>query len=117
MGLLAGFCKEINLEEFINQRLPKTSRKSNISNGALLVAMMLNGLGFVEQTLHTHPEYFTDKPVERLLGEGILALHINDDVMGCFLDDIGADFLQNWPRLTCQRHKISLLLKHDAHIT
>ena len=52
LGLVSGFCKEIGLDEFINQRMPKTSHKSNISNGTLLVAMMLNGLGFVGRTLH-----------------------------------------------------------------
>ncbi len=86
LGLVAGFCKGIGLEEFINQRMPKTSHKSNISNGTLLIAMMLNGLGFVGRTLHMYPEYFADKPVERLLGKDILASHINDDVMGRFLD-------------------------------
>ena len=86
LGLVAGFCKEIGLEEFINQQMPKTSHKSNISNGTLLVAMMLNGLGFVGRTLHMYPEYFADKPITRLLGKDILASHINDDVMGRFLD-------------------------------
>lgn len=86
LGLVAGFCKEIGLEEFINQRMPKTSHKSHISNGALLIAMILNGLGFVSRTLHMYPEYFADKPIERLIGKDILASHINDDVMGRFLD-------------------------------
>jgi len=35
-----------------------------------------------------YPEYFFDKPTERLLGEGILPAHINDDVMGRFLDSL-----------------------------
>ncbi len=50
--------------------------------------MILNGLGFVSRTLHMYPEYFSDKPTERLLGEGILPEHINDDVMGRFLDGL-----------------------------
>ncbi len=73
LGLIAGFCKDIGLEEVINQKLPKLSHRSKISNGALLNAMILNGLGFVGRTLHMCPEYFEDKPTERLLGEGILA--------------------------------------------
>ncbi|CAM2864532.1 DUF4277 domain-containing protein [Legionella worsleiensis] len=64
LGLVAGFCKEIGLNAFINQRMPKTSHKSHISNGALLIAMMLNGLGFVGRTFHMYPEYFADKPVD-----------------------------------------------------
>ena len=86
LGLVAGFCKEIGLADKINEKMPKQSHRSNISNGQLLVAMILNGLGFVSRTLHMYPEYFSDKPTERLLGEGILPEHINDDVMGRFLD-------------------------------
>lgn len=88
LGLVAGFCKAVGFEEMINTKLPKVSHKSHISNGTLLIAMILNGLGFVRRTLHLYPEYFAEKPTERLLGEGILPCHINDDVMGRFLDDI-----------------------------
>jgi transposase len=88
LGLVAGFCKEVGFEEMINTKLPKVSHKSNISNGTLLIAMILNGLGFVSRTLHLYPEYFAEKPTERLLGKGILPSHINDDVMGRFLDDL-----------------------------
>ena len=88
MGLVSCFCKEIGLEELINQRMPKKSHKSMISNGTLLVAMILNGLGFVSRTLHMYPEYFSEKPTERLLGKGILPCHINEDVMGRFLDSL-----------------------------
>ena len=88
LGLVSGFCKEIGLEELINNRMPKESHKSMISNGTLLVAMILNGLGFVSRTLHMYPEYFSEKPTERLLGKGILPSHINEDVMGRFLDSL-----------------------------
>jgi transposase len=36
--------------------------------------------------LHVYPEYFKEIPIERLLGEGIEANHINDDVLGRCLD-------------------------------
>lgn len=86
LGLVSAFCKDVGLEALINAQLPKGSHRSKISNGTLLVAMILNGLGFVSRTLHMYPEYFADKPTERLLGLGILPSHINDDVMGRFLD-------------------------------
>jgi len=37
--------------------------------------MVLNGLGFAEQALYLTPHFFRDKPVERLIGEGIEAEH------------------------------------------
>ena len=88
LGLVSGFCREIGLEELINQHMPKESHNSMISNGTLLIAMILNGLGFVSRTLHMYPEYFSEKPTERLLGKGILPSHINEDVMGRFLDSL-----------------------------
>jgi len=88
LGLISAFCKEINLVELINQQIPKTSHRSKISNGTLLLAMILNGLGFVSRTLHLYPDFFSEKPTERLLGTGILPCHINDDVMGRFLDSL-----------------------------
>ena len=50
--------------------------------------MILNGLGFVSRTLHMVPDYFSDKPVERLIGAGIKAEHINDDALGRLLDKL-----------------------------
>jgi transposase len=88
LGLVAGFCKEIGLEEWVNTHFPKDSHNSHMSNGQLFVAMLLNGLGFVSRTLHVYPEYFKDIPTERLLGAGVLPEHINDDLLGRFLDSL-----------------------------
>jgi hypothetical protein len=43
--------------------------------------MLLNGLGFTGRTLHMYSEFFDDKPVSRLIGEGIEASHTNDDAL------------------------------------
>ena len=88
LGLVAGFCKEIGLAEWVDTHFPKESHNSHITNGQLFVAMLLNGLGFVSRTLHVYPEYFKDIPTERLLGQGVLAQHINDDILGRFLDSL-----------------------------
>lgn len=69
-GLVAGFCKEINLAQIIDQALG-VSEKRNISFGQLFVAMLINGLGFTGRTLHMYSEYFEDKPLDRLLAPGI----------------------------------------------
>jgi transposase len=57
-----------------------------VSYGQIFTAMLLNGLGFTGQTLHMYSESFDDKPVSRLIGEGIDASHINDDALGRCLD-------------------------------
>ncbi|MFT5716064.1 MAG: hypothetical protein ACI9T7_000237 [Oleiphilaceae bacterium] len=42
------------------------------SYGQLVEARILNGFGFVDRILHMYPEFFTDQPVERLLGKGLI---------------------------------------------
>jgi len=41
LGLVAGFCNAVGVEEEIDAKLPKFSHKSNISNGKLLIAMLV----------------------------------------------------------------------------
>ena len=50
--------------------------------------MCLNGLGFNESRLYLYPQYFEKLPTERLLGDGVLPEHLNDDVLGRTLDKI-----------------------------
>ena len=88
LGLVSGICQEIGLVEFIDNSLPKQSDQKLISNGQLVLAMILNGLGFVGRTLHMYPEYFLERPVERLIGKGITSEMINDDALGRCLDQL-----------------------------
>jgi transposase len=57
-----------------------------VSNGKALEAMILNGLGFVNKRLYLVPQFFEDKPISRLLGEGFEASQFNDDRLGRALD-------------------------------
>jgi len=88
LGLVSALCRELGIAEFIDTQIPNQSEHRHISYGELLVAMILNGLGFVSRTLHMYPAYFADKPVERLLGAGIKPEHINDDALGRCLDKL-----------------------------
>ena len=88
LGLVSALCQELGIAEFIDNQIPNQSEYRHISYGQLLVAMILNGLGFVSRTLHMYPDYFADKPVERLLGAGIKPEHINDDALGRCLDKL-----------------------------
>jgi transposase len=48
--------------------------------------MILNGFGLSNRQLYLVPQYFENKPVEHLLGEGITADMLNDDYLGRTLD-------------------------------
>lgn len=86
LGLVAGMCKELKIAETINQFLPPTQKQ--VSHGTAVCAMILNGLGFVNQRLYLVPDFFRNKPVELLLGEGVTAEQLNDDTLGRTMDTI-----------------------------
>lgn len=90
LGLVSGMFDELGLGELIDQLIPQDHKKRNVSVGQAVKAMVLNGLGFMNRALYLTPKFFKDKPVDRLIGEGIEAFHLNDDVLGRALDDIFA---------------------------
>src|SRR5260221_3022612 len=48
--------------------------------------MVRNGLGCSNRRLYRVPQFFANKPVEHLLGPGIMAEDLNDDCLGRTLD-------------------------------
>lgn len=86
-GLVAGVFDQLGISEVIDDRLPK-SRHHKLSHSQVLKAMVLNGLGFVGQRLYLFPSFFENLPVDKLLGEGVVASDLNDDVLGRTFDAI-----------------------------
>ena len=87
LGLVSGTFDELGIADIIDTIIPK-SRSHNLPHSTVMKAMCLNGLGFNESRLYLYSNYFENLPTERLLGEGILPEHINDDVLGRTLDKI-----------------------------
>src|SRR6266700_6425930 len=89
IGIVAGVCKELNIAAIINKFLNKgLSRR--VTPGDAVVAMILNGLGFVNRTLYLTANFFKNKPVDKLLDiEGLLWSDLTDDTLGDALSDIG----------------------------
>jgi transposase len=84
LGIVAGVCREAGIAEWLDERAGDQRR--SVSMGTATVAMILNGLGFSNRQLYLVPQYFENKPVEHLLGEGITADMLNDDCLGRTLD-------------------------------
>lgn len=87
LGLIAGICDDLEIENIIDGMIEKDVREK-VSAGQIVKAIILNGLGFLSKPLYLFPQYFQDKPVEKLLGSGIKASEINDDKIGRVMDDI-----------------------------
>ena len=88
LGLVAGMCKELRITEYIDTLAPKNSDEANVSHGEAVVAMIINGLGFIGQSLHMFPRFFDNKPLDKLIREGIEPEHLNDKVLGRALDKL-----------------------------
>ena len=84
LGIVAGICQQIGLIEQIDNRVGELDRQ--VSVGEATQAMVLNGLGFTGRALYLMPEFFANKPVDMLIGEGISAEMLNDDSLGRALD-------------------------------
>jgi transposase len=84
LGIVAGVCHEIGVAAWLDQQEP--GNRQQVSVGSATVAMVLNGLGFSNRRLYLVPQFFADKPVEHLLGPGIMAEDLNDDCLGRTLD-------------------------------
>ena len=86
LGLVAAMCDELRIAERIDARIAQDQTDRHVSIGTAVKAMILNGLGFVNQRLYLVPHFFESKPTERLLGEGVRPEHLNDDTLGRALD-------------------------------
>lgn len=89
LGLIAAVIKKLNIIEKIDLKLPVSKEHGSIvTMGQRVAAMILNGLGFLNDRLYMHPIFFEDKPVAALLGENITFDNLNDDALGRALDSI-----------------------------
>lgn len=84
LGLVAGVCRKIDLIEQIDARVGPTERK--VSVGQAVQAMVLTALGFVGRPLYLTPEFFSNKPVDLLIGQALTFEDFNDDSWGRALD-------------------------------
>jgi len=87
LGLVAGVCDEIGLVDLID-KLTESDEQRKISVGLATKAMVLNGLGFANQTLYLTPNFFDKKPVDVLLGSEVLAKDLNSHSLGTALDEL-----------------------------
>lgn len=115
LGIVAGICNEIGLIEVIDEQIEDKGRK--VSVGQAVQAMILNGLGFVSRPLYLTPEFFHNKPVDLLVGEGLETQDLNDDCLGRALDklfDYGVTEL--FTKVSARAMGIFNIETHYAHL-
>jgi transposase len=91
LGLVAGMFDELGIGEVIDRATRHQPETRIVTPGDAVKAMVLNGLGFVNQQLYLVSRFFQDKPTSRLLAPMLIeAKHLNDDALGRALDTLYA---------------------------
>jgi len=92
LGLVAATIDDLELSEKVDSILPLENGKGNkVSMGQRVKAMILNGLGFMDDRLYMFEQFLNNKPVDRLFDKDTKAEYFNDDALGRCLDAI-ADY-------------------------
>jgi transposase len=86
LGLIAGMFDELGIAALLHQVLSYTPEPSIATVGSAVRAMVLNGLGFVNQQVYLVPMFVQNKPTQRLIAPGFDAQHLHDDTPGCTME-------------------------------
>ena len=86
LGLVAGMFDERGIGDVLDRTMQHTPETRIVTVGGAVKAMVLNGLGFMNQQLDLVPMFFQNKPTQRLIAPGIDAQHLHDDTLGRALD-------------------------------
>jgi len=86
LGLVSGICDECGLAGLIDGRIQQKRRK--VSVGQAVQAMILNALGFSGRALYLTSRFYTNRPVDVLVGKGLQARDLHDSSLGTALDAI-----------------------------
>ena len=87
LGLVTATVDKLGIVKEIDKRLPMT-KSAKTTYGQRAMAMILNGLGFMDDRLYLFPKFLDNKPVARLFGKELCANDFNDDALGRFLDAV-----------------------------
>src|SRR5512145_341785 len=90
LGLVAGMCEAPGITEVIARAPQQDSAMRLVTVAHAVKAMVLNGLGFVNQQLSRIPHFLQPTPLPRLLAPGMQAHHLHDDTLGRALDTLYA---------------------------
>jgi transposase len=88
LGLVAGMFDELGIGDILDQATQQDPETRDLTVGEAVKAMVLNGLGFVNQALYLVPMFFQNKPTYRLISPRVDPDQLNDDALGRTLDTL-----------------------------
>jgi transposase len=90
LGLVAGMFDELGIGDVLDQAAHQNPEMRDLTVGEAVKAMVLNGLGFINQALYLVPRFFQNKPTFRLISPRVTPKQLNDDALGRALDSLYA---------------------------
>jgi transposase len=90
LGLVAGMFDELGIGDVIDHATQQDPEQRDLTLGEAVNAMVLNGLGFINQALSLVPRFFQNKPTSRLISPRVAPEQLNDDALGRALDTLYA---------------------------
>jgi transposase len=88
LGLVAGMFDELDIGGIIDQATHQNPEMRDLTVGEAVNAMVLNGLGFINQALYLVPRFFQNKPTSHLISPRMASEQLNDDALGRTLDTL-----------------------------
>jgi transposase len=82
LGLVAGMFDELGIGDVIDRATHQNPERRDLTAGEAVKAMVLNGLGFINQALYLVPRFFQNTPTSRLISPRVAPEQLNDDALG-----------------------------------
>src|SRR5712692_7274434 len=88
LGLVAGMFDELGIGEVVDKATQQNPAMRDLTGGEAVKAMVLNGLGFVNQALSLVPRFFQNKPPSRLIAPRVTSAQLHEDALGRALETL-----------------------------
>jgi transposase len=99
LGLVPIMFDELGIGDVIDQATQQNPAMRMVTAGTAVKAMVITGLGCVNQPRYRVPHVFPKKPTSRLFASCIAARQLNDDTLGRAVDTLSADGVTELYRL------------------
>jgi transposase len=91
LGLVAGMCDELGMGDVIDKATQQNPEMRDLTVGEAVKALVLTGLGCINQTLSLVPRCCQHQPTSRLMAPRVISAQLNDDALGRALDTLDDD--------------------------
>ena len=88
LGLGAGMFDELGIGDVLDRATQQNPEMRDLTVGEAVKAMVLNGLGFINQALSLVPRFCQNTPTSRRISPRVAPAQLNDDALGRALDTL-----------------------------